>query len=51
MRFYLKMPFTKTGLVEWLKLKALSSNLSTAKQPPPENLSKHLQIIILYRFI
>jgi hypothetical protein len=26
-----KKPFTKKGLVEWLKVKALSSNLSTAK--------------------
>jgi hypothetical protein len=26
-----KKPFTKKGLVEWLKVKALSSNPSTAK--------------------
>jgi hypothetical protein len=25
-------PFTKIGLVEWLKVKALSSSLSTAKK-------------------
>jgi hypothetical protein len=31
-RPYLEKPFTKTGLVEWLKVKALSSNPSTAKQ-------------------
>jgi hypothetical protein len=31
-RPYLKKPFTKTGLVEWLKLKALSSSLSTARK-------------------
>jgi hypothetical protein len=31
MRLYLKKPSTKIGLVEWLKLKALSSNPSTAK--------------------
>jgi hypothetical protein len=28
----LKKPFTKIGLVEWLKVKALSSSLSTAKK-------------------
>jgi hypothetical protein len=27
-----KKPFTKIGLVEWLKVKALSSSLSTAKK-------------------
>jgi hypothetical protein len=27
----LEKPFTKIGLVEWLKVKALSSNPSTAK--------------------
>jgi hypothetical protein len=32
MRPYLKKPFTKTGLVEWLKVKALSSSPSTAKK-------------------
>jgi ribosomal protein S21 len=32
MRSYLKKPFTKTGLVEWLKVKALSSNSSTTKK-------------------
>jgi hypothetical protein len=32
MRPYLEKPFTKIGLVEWLKAKALSSNLSTAKK-------------------
>jgi hypothetical protein len=30
-RPYLEKPFTKIGLVEWLKVKALSSNPSTAK--------------------
>jgi hypothetical protein len=29
---YLKKPFTKIGLVEWLKVKALSSSPSTAKK-------------------
>jgi hypothetical protein len=28
----LKIPNTKIGLVEWLKVKALSSSLSTAKK-------------------
>jgi hypothetical protein len=32
MRPYLKKPFTKIGLVEWLKVKAPSSNPSTAKK-------------------
>jgi hypothetical protein len=31
-RPYLEKPFTKMGLVEWLKGKALSSNASTTKQ-------------------
>jgi hypothetical protein len=28
-------PFTKIGLVQWLKVKALSSSPSTAKKTPP----------------
>jgi hypothetical protein len=31
-RPYLDKPFTKLGLVEWLKMKALSSNPSIAKK-------------------
>jgi hypothetical protein len=31
MRPYLKKPFAKIGLVEWLKVKALSSSPSTVK--------------------
>jgi hypothetical protein len=31
-RLYLKKPFTEIGLVEWLKVKALSSSPSTTKQ-------------------
>jgi hypothetical protein len=31
-RPYLEKPFTKIGLVEWLKVKAQSSNFSTAKK-------------------
>jgi hypothetical protein len=32
MRPYLERPFTKKGLVEWLKVKALNSSPSTAKK-------------------
>jgi hypothetical protein len=32
MRPYLEKPFTKIGLVEWLKVKALSSSSSTSKK-------------------
>jgi hypothetical protein len=32
-RPYLEKPFTKIGLVEWLKVKALSSSPSTAHTP------------------
>jgi hypothetical protein len=31
-RPYLEKPFTNIGLVEWLKVKALSSSPSTAKE-------------------
>jgi hypothetical protein len=31
MKPYLEKPFTKKGLVEWLKVKVLSSKSSTAK--------------------
>jgi hypothetical protein len=31
-RSYLEKPFTNIGLVEWLKVKALSSSPSTAKK-------------------
>jgi hypothetical protein len=31
-RPYLKKPFTKIGLVEWLKMKALSSSPNIAKK-------------------
>jgi hypothetical protein len=34
----LKIPFTKKGLVEWLKVKALSSNPSTEKKKGNEHL-------------
>jgi hypothetical protein len=32
MRPYLEKPLTKIGLVDWLKVKALSSSPSTAKK-------------------
>jgi hypothetical protein len=32
MRHYLEKPFTKIELVEWLKVKALSSNTITIKK-------------------
>jgi hypothetical protein len=35
-RPYLKKPFTKIGLVEWLKVKVLSSSPSTAKKKKKE---------------
>jgi hypothetical protein len=35
--FILKKPITKTGLVEWLKVKALSSNSSTPKNKKQTN--------------
>jgi hypothetical protein len=31
-KLYLENPFTKIGLVEWLKVKALSSSPSTTKK-------------------
>jgi hypothetical protein len=39
-RPYLKKPFTKIGLVEWLKVKALSSIPSTAKERERERTRK-----------
>jgi hypothetical protein len=43
-RPYLEKPFTKkVGLVEWLKMKALSSSPSTAKQKkkPPSGIEEY----------
>jgi hypothetical protein len=37
----LKNLITKIGLVEWLKVKALSSNLSTSKKAKEENFQCH----------
>jgi hypothetical protein len=36
MRPYLEKPFTKIGLVEWLKVKVLSSSPSNAKKKVSE---------------
>jgi hypothetical protein len=33
MRHYLEKPFTKIGLVEWLKVKALRKHKTTKKNP------------------
>jgi hypothetical protein len=41
-RPYLEKPFTKIGLVEWLKVKALSSSPSTAKKQNNNNNKKTL---------
>jgi ribosomal protein S21 len=37
LRHYLKKPSQKIGLVEWLKVKALSSSPSTAKKKKKKN--------------
>jgi hypothetical protein len=42
-RPYLEKPFTKIGLVEWLKVKALSSSPSTAKKKKRKKEKRHLQ--------
>jgi hypothetical protein len=43
MRPYLKKPFTKKGLVEWLKVKALSSSPSTERRLNDSYLSIDIQ--------
>jgi hypothetical protein len=40
-RPYLEKPFTKIGLVEWLKVKALSSSPSTTKKKERKKLTKY----------
>jgi hypothetical protein len=40
MRSYLEKPFTKIGLVEWLKVKALSSTQYLKKEKKKRNLFK-----------
>jgi hypothetical protein len=54
-RPYLEKPFTKIGLVEWLKMKALSSSPSTAKKKekkrkysPQISSSKFIGKVILF---
>jgi hypothetical protein len=42
-RPYLEKPFTKIGLVKWLKVKALSSNPSTTKKKKKKLVHKCLQ--------
>jgi hypothetical protein len=41
-RPYLKKPFTKIGLVEWLKLKTLSSSPSISKKKRKEKEKCHI---------
>jgi hypothetical protein len=43
-RPYLEKPFTKIGLVEWLKVKALSSSPRTAKKEPLNLINNEIQI-------
>jgi hypothetical protein len=43
LRPYLKKRFSKIGLVEWLKVKALSSSPSTAKKKKKEKSKKENQ--------
>jgi hypothetical protein len=43
---YLEKPFTKVGLVEWLKVKALSSSPSTAKKKKKKKKKKYIYIFI-----
>jgi hypothetical protein len=40
-RLYLGKPFTKIGVVEWLKVKALSSSPSTTKKKKKKKKSKN----------
>jgi hypothetical protein len=41
-RPYLKKPFTKIGLVEWLKVKAPSSSPSITKKEIMRDFTKHI---------
>jgi hypothetical protein len=40
MRHYLEKPFTKIGLMEWLKVKTLTSSPSTTKKKKEESKRK-----------
>jgi hypothetical protein len=44
MRPYLEKPFTKIGLVEWLKVKALSSSPSNAKKKKKKLVEKRNEV-------
>jgi hypothetical protein len=45
-RPYLKKPFTKIGLVEWLKVKALSLSPSTTKKKKKERKKRNMSIFL-----
>jgi hypothetical protein len=47
MKPYLKKPFTKIGLVEWLKVKTLSSSPSTANKTNKEHLMSCVLVLLL----
>jgi hypothetical protein len=49
-RPYLKKPFTKIGLVEWLKMKTLSSSPSSAKKKKKKSLNEISQLKLLCGF-
>jgi hypothetical protein len=49
-RPYLEKPFTKIGLVEWLKGKALSSRPRTKKKKKPKNTPQKPALEIPGRF-
>jgi hypothetical protein len=48
MRPYLEKPFTKIGLVQWLKVKALSSSPSTAKKKKKKKRAEPSPIIYIW---
>jgi hypothetical protein len=50
-RPYLKKPFTKIGLVEWLKVKALSSSPSTTKKNSNNLNTKDLIAVLGKKFM
>jgi hypothetical protein len=52
-RPYLEKPFTKIELVEWLKVKALSSSPSTAKKKKKRKIQGNVLFfpVFLYLFI
>jgi hypothetical protein len=50
-RPYLKTPFTKKGLVEWLKVKALNSSPSSEKKKKKLKRSGAFLLHFLYRYV